>query len=106
MGITYCLILPGLNNSGTEQWQTHWEKDYGFVRIQQKDWDTPVCKDWINTIDAVIAKYPQKEIILIGHSLACCAVVKWAKQYNRIIKGALLVAPSDTEAPSYPPGTS
>jgi predicted alpha/beta hydrolase family esterase len=31
--------------------------------------------------------------------------VRWAEKYKRIIKGALLVAPSDVEAPSYPPGT-
>jgi predicted alpha/beta hydrolase family esterase len=34
-------ILPGLNNSGPQHWQTHWEQLYGFTRIQQMDWDTP-----------------------------------------------------------------
>jgi predicted alpha/beta hydrolase family esterase len=106
MGSNYCFILPGLNSSGPQHWQTYWENEYGFTRIQQADWDTPVCKDWISTVDAFVTKYPLEKNILIGHSLACCTIVKWAQQYNRIVKGALLVAPSDTEAPSYPPGTT
>ena len=99
-------ILPGLNNSGPEHWQTYWEQQYGFTRIQQKDWDTPVCKDWISTIDKAIANHPSEEVVLVGHSLACCTIAHWARQYNRTIKAALLVGPSDVEAPSYPPGTS
>ncbi|MEP6746114.1 MAG: alpha/beta hydrolase [Bacteroidota bacterium] len=101
-----CFILPGLHNSGPQHWQTHWENSYGFTRIQQKDWDTPVADDWIKTIEETIHKYPLNQVMLIGHSLACCTIVKWAQYYNHIIKGALMVAPSDTEAPSYPPGTT
>jgi len=106
MGSNYWFILPGLNNSGPEHWQTHWENEYGFPRIQQRDWDAPVCEEWISTIDAVLAKQPLEKVILIAHSLACCTVVKWAEKYKSSIRGALLVGPSDTEASSYPPGTS
>lgn len=106
MGSNHCFILPGLNNSDPQHWQTHWENEYGFTRIQQKDWDAPLCDEWISTVDSVVTKYPLQEIILIGHSLACCTIIKWAQHYSRVIKGALLVGPSDTEAPSYPPGTT
>jgi len=98
--------VPGLYNSGPQHWQTHWEKEYGFTRIEQKEWETPVCDDWLQTIDAVITQYPLDQVILVGHSLACCTIVRWAERYQRTIKGVLLVAPSDVEAPSYPPGTS
>ena len=98
--------VPGIYNSGPQHWQTHWEKEYGFTRIEQKDWETPVCDDWLQTIDAVVTQYPLDEVILVGHSLACCTIVRWAEKYRRIIKGALLVGPSDVEAPSYPPGTT
>jgi uncharacterized protein len=98
-------ILPGLYNSGPQHWQTHWENEFGFTRIHQADWNTPACKDWISTIDEAVAKHPLEQVVLVAHSLACCTVVHWAKKYRRIIKGALLVAPSDNEAPSYPPGT-
>ena len=106
MGSNYCFILPGLNNSGPEHWQTHWENEHGFTRIQQSDWDNPVAGQWLQTIEKKLSDYPANKIVLIGHSLACCTIVKWAEQYKHIIKAALLVAPSDTEAPSYPPGTS
>lgn len=97
--------LPGLNNSGPQHWQTQWEEEYGFVRIQQKEWDTPKCEDWINAIDTVVTQHPPDQVILVGHSLACCAILRWAARFNRVIKGALLVGPSDVDAPSYPPGT-
>ncbi|AXY78332.1 alpha/beta hydrolase [Paraflavitalea soli] len=99
-------ILPGLNNSGPQHWQTQWETAYGFTRIEQLDWDTPVCEDWINTIDAAVTQHAPHKVILVGHSLACCTIVRWAARYNRVIKGALLVGPSDVDAPSYPPGTT
>ncbi|HWB26619.1 MAG TPA: alpha/beta hydrolase [Chitinophagaceae bacterium] len=99
-------ILPGLNNSGEGHWQTLWQNSYGFTRIEQRDWDNPVCDEWISTIDETLGKYDLQNVILIAHSLANTTVAAWAKKYNRIIKGALLVAPSDTEADTYPPGTT
>jgi predicted alpha/beta hydrolase family esterase len=45
-------------------------------------------------------------VILVTHGLANITVAAWAKKYNLKNKGALLVAPSDTEADSYPPGTT
>jgi len=98
--------LPGLFNSGPQHWQTHWENEYGFIRIEQKDWETPICDNWLQTIDEVVHKHPLEEVVFIGHSLACCTIVRWAEKYKRVVKGALLVAPSDVEAPSYPPGTT
>lgn len=99
-------ILPGLGNSGEQHWQSIWEKQFHFKRVQQKEWGTPVCDDWIKTIDETVCQYQLDKVILVGHSLACTAVAYWAARYNRRIKGALLVAPSDTEAPTYPAGTS
>ena len=103
---SYCFILPGLYNSGPQHWQTRWEERYGFTRIHQQDWDNPDKDDWIHTISEVIAPFPPEQVILIGHSLACITVAHWALRYDRHIKGALLVAPSDVEAPGFPKGTS
>lgn len=99
-------ILPGLGNSGEKHWQTIWENRFDFTRINQRDWDTPVCDEWVDTIQETIIKHNSSNVILIGHSLACTTVAYWAKKYNCKIKGALLVAPSDTEADTYPSGTS
>ncbi len=100
------LILPGLYNSGPQHWQTAWENEYGFIRIQQTNWDTPVCEDWINTLDTAVMQHQPEQVVLVAHSLGCCTIAHWARTYNRAIKGAFLVAPSDTEAPSYPIGTT
>ena len=101
----FFFVLPGLYNSGPAHWQTRWERLYGFTRIHQRDWDAPDKDDWVHTIDEVIAPFPPRQVFLIAHSLACCTVVHWFERYRRPIGGALLVAPSDVEAPSYPPGT-
>lgn len=100
------LIHPGLNNSGPQHWQTRWEQEYDFTRILQQDWDTPVCEDWITALDNTVTRYPLEQVIIVAHSLACATVAHWANRFNRVIKGALLVGPSDVEAPSYPPGTT
>ena len=100
--MTTYFIIPGLGNSGEEHWQTYFESSgNNFLRIQQQEWDAPVCKDWIETIDKAISAYDLSTVILIGHSLGCMAIVHWAKRFNRKIKGALLVAPSDPEAQQY-----
>ena len=100
--MTHYFIVPGLGNSGPEHWQTYFEKTSGnFTRIHQKEWDAPVCKDWIETIDQAVSPYDPSTVILIGHSLGCMTIAHWALQYKRKIKGALLVAPSDPETPHY-----
>jgi uncharacterized protein len=106
MAANYCFILPGLNNSGPGHWQTHWQNEHGYIRIEQSDWNNPVAAVWIQTIEEKLSDYPLDKVVLIAHSLACSAVVKWAGKYRHVIKGALLAGPSDTEAPSYPPCTT
>ena len=96
------LTVPGLYNSGPEHWQSYWERlDARFRRVEQQDWNTPRAKDWIAELDrAVVDAGP--DVLLAGHSLACCTIALWARKYKRTVRGALLVGPSDTEAPSYP----
>jgi len=100
------LIIPGLGNSGPQHWQSLWEKQFNFIRVEQAKWDTPVCDDWIENINNEIKKHNAADVILVGHSLACTTIAYWAQKFNINIKAALLVAPSDTEAESYPPGTT
>lgn len=61
----------------------------------------PDCDEWIATIDEAVVTNDLSNSVLIGHSLGCIAIAQWAKKYRRIIKGAMLVAPSDPEAPIY-----
>jgi predicted alpha/beta hydrolase family esterase len=99
------LLLPGLYNSGDKHWQTHWEDALpDFRRVLQTEWERPVCSDWVETLDRAVAAI-EGDVVLVAHSLACTLVAKWAERYPRPIRGAFLVAPSDTEADSYPSGT-
>ena len=100
------LIIPGLGNSGPQHWQSLWENKFNFTRIEQQEWDTPVCADWIENINSEVSKHDPADVILVGHSLACSTIAYWAQKFNVKIKGALLVGPSDTEADTYPPGTT
>jgi uncharacterized protein len=100
--MTNYFIVPGLGNSGPDHWQTFFESSgSNFQRIVQNEWDAPRCSDWITTLQNTIADYDPATVILIGHSLGCTTIAHWAAQYKTIIKGALLVAPSDIETPVY-----
>ena len=100
--MTNYLIVPGLGNSGPEHWQTYFENSgSNFHRVEQTNWDAPTCADWIAAIDNKISEFDPATVVLIGHSLGCATIAHWAKTYQRTIKGALLVAPSDLEAPQY-----
>ncbi len=102
---TIVLIVPGLYDSGPEHWQSYWEREdpEHVRRVRQKEWQKPQAKDWIAELDrAVVAAGP--DVVLVGHSLGCCTIALWARKCKRAVRGALLVAPSDTEAKSYPKG--
>lgn len=74
------LILPGIGNSGPQHWQTLWQNSHpDFVRVEQRDWDRPVCAEWVAALDAAVrAAGPQA--VLVAHSLGCLAVAHWAAQ--------------------------
>jgi uncharacterized protein len=102
------LILPGLFNSGPEHWQTHWERvDASCQRVEQQEWETPACADWVATLDRVVASL-EAPAVLVGHSSACALVAHWARTappaHRSRILGALLVAPSDPDGDRYPIG--
>lgn len=98
------LIIPGFSGSGKQHWQTLWQKEFGFKRIEQQNWISPICDEWVEAIDNEVKKYDPDNTILVAHSLGCIALSFWAERFNRYIKGALLVAPCDTEAESAPVG--
>ena len=102
--LTRVLLLPGLSDSGPEHWQSHWERsDPSCLRVVQQDWVTPLRSDWVATLEAAVAA-SGSGVVLVAHSAACALVAFWAVASSRVVRGALLVAPSDTEAPSFPAG--
>ena len=98
------LILPGLFDSGPDHWQTRWELAHpSFRRVRQRDWQTPDRSDWVAALDAVISE-SAVPATLVAHSLACSLVAHWAQAHEGPVRGALLVAPADVEAPDFPEG--
>jgi predicted alpha/beta hydrolase family esterase len=98
------LIVPGLYDSGPEHWQSYWERTRGDCeRVQQRDWQTPVRSEWVETLEAAVATM-RAPPVLVAHSTGCATVVHWARATGLKARGALLVGPSDVEAPSYPAG--
>ncbi len=100
---TVYLTVPGVTNSSPQHWQSLWEKEFSdkFRRIEQENWDTPVCSDWINKIETDVQNANSELVVLVAHSLGCTAVAHWVRKFGTKIKGALLVAPSDCEAENY-----
>ena len=104
------LILPGLQSSGPEHWQSYWERrDPSCQRVEQAEWDAPRCADWVSRLDEVVTR-TAGDVALVGHSSACAMVVHWAAAASpdtvRRVRGALLVAPSDPEGANFPQGPS
>lgn len=101
------LILPGWQDSGPKHWQSIWLKKYpNAVKVLQEDWMYPEKQAWVKTLNEHIEKHNDKGIILVGHSLACATIAHWSNEYflktYAKIEGALLVSPSDMDAPNVP----
>lgn len=101
------LIVPGLNDSGPDHWQTHWERDLPRCRkVELGKWDDPHRNTWVNKLNLAIERAGSR-VILVAHSLGCHAVAWWA-EYERPriggpVVGALLVAPPEVEGSGIDP---
>jgi uncharacterized protein len=96
------LIVPGLGNSGPTHWQSLWEAHEGYHRVQQRDWDYPVCSEWMSCLDRAVREAPA-DVLIAAHSLGTLLVTHWLAGTKVRIGGALLVAVPDPEAPGFPP---
>ena len=94
------LILPGWQGSGHQHWQMRWVELYGYQVVEQHDWQRPLRGDWLARLDDVVSDLSEP-VYLVAHSLGCIQVAAWAQVSAQChkVKGALLVAPGDVEAP-------
>lgn len=92
------LLLPGWHGSGPQHWQTLWEQQHGYRRVEQHDWMQPLRGDWIARLEDVVLACDERPV-LVAHSLGCILVAAWASvsRNTQRVKAALLVAPPDTE---------
>ncbi|MFM2054198.1 MAG: hypothetical protein RL456_2235 [Pseudomonadota bacterium] len=98
------LLLPGWLDSGPGHWQAHWAARPGFERVEQDDWVWPRRGDWMARLDEVLLA-DARPALLVAHSLGCQLVAAWAahSRHTARVRGALLVAPPDTEREDMPP---
>jgi predicted alpha/beta hydrolase family esterase len=101
---TALVIVPGLGNSGTDHWQTLWEKGHPHAaRVQQRDWDHPDRNGWIAALDETV-RHTGGPVALVTHSLACALVAHWALGHDtRPVRAAFLVSPSDVDSSEHTP---
>ncbi len=90
--------IPGLYGSGPDHWQTHWEKLYGYTRIEQADWNNPDYNKWYNNLFEKISSSGEQSVVLVAHSLGCHLIAKSYPQLKQWIKGIFFVAPPDLDA--------
>jgi uncharacterized protein len=103
------LLVPGLYNSGPDHWQSIWQANHPeYHRVQQENWETPRCSDWVRTLHRAICSIGNP-VVLAAHSLGCPTIAHYAAGHadaeGRVI-GAFLVAPTDVEASTFPSGSS
>jgi predicted alpha/beta hydrolase family esterase len=101
------VIVPGLHGSGAGHWQAIWRTEYPNWRwVEQRDWESPECSEWVDRLDVVVADCPGR-VVIVAHSLGCMAFAHWASfardQVRLKVEGAFLVAPADVERESSLP---
>lgn len=92
------ITIPGWHGSSENHWQTLWEKRYGFIRLEQHDWEQPLRGDWVARLEDVVLEQ-SVPCVLLAHSLGCMLVASWAaysKNTNKV-KAVMLVAPADVQ---------
>jgi predicted alpha/beta hydrolase family esterase len=102
MNSSNVLLLPGWYNSGPTHWQSLWEAQHGYVRVQQHDWERPLRGDWQIQLEETLLACDTDNtgpVVLVAHSLGCILVAAWAAHSRNThrVQGALLVAPGDAE---------
>lgn len=100
-------LLPGWLNSDPGHWQSLWQEQFGYARVEQADWEWPLRGDWMARLDEVLlddADLADAPALLVAHSLGCQLVAAWAahSRHTHRVLGALLVAPPDTERSDMP----
>ncbi len=97
------LLMPGINNSGPDHWQSHWERAYpAFRRIQAPNWDRPVCSDWVAAIERTVCTVDEPPVI-VAHSLGCLPLAEWAMQAEPgAVRAAMFVSIPDPLGPNFP----
>jgi len=91
------LVIPGLNGSGPDHWQSWLETLIpDSVRVNQDDWGTPNLVIWAERVQEE-AERARERVLMIAHSFGCLAAVEVASRRPDLVAALMLVAPADPE---------
>jgi len=96
------LLVPGLDNSGPDHWQSRWERRLPTVRrIEQDSWSHPVRAAWVDRIVEAVAR-AERPVVLVGHSLGVIAIAHAAPKLpmGRVVGGFLVAPPGEAATES------
>jgi uncharacterized protein len=91
------LVIPGLNDSGPEHWQSWLQGHFSrrAVRVEQSDWASADLAHWAQGIEMTLARHPKSRWVAVAHSFGCLALLRFLAQGGEGIHSTLLVAPAD-----------
>jgi predicted alpha/beta hydrolase family esterase len=93
------LIVPGLRDHVAQHWQTLLASCLPKVRtVAPMGRDNLDCPARVDAIEEMTSSI-DGPIILVAHSGGVIAVVHWAQQTRRAVRGALLATPADFDQP-------
>lgn len=105
------VIIPGIDGSDAQHWQSLWEADWGAqaTRIAPASWSEPSWEDWQEAISAAVgqsatttsASAGDERPVLVAHSLGCLAAAAWMQAHPGAAVGFLVAVP-DPAGPRFP----
>ena len=90
-------IVPGLNGSEPEHWQSWFERHLpNCVRVVQGDWEKPDLPRWSAKLRSELNRTPGR-VFIVAHSFGCLAAAQTAFDCRELVAGVMLVAPADPD---------
>jgi predicted alpha/beta hydrolase family esterase len=69
------LMIPGIDDSGADHWQTHWERELRATRIGPESWSEPQESDWL----AAITAKASAGTVLVAHINTASNLGRWVE---------------------------
>ncbi|MBC2589813.1 RBBP9/YdeN family alpha/beta hydrolase [Rhodococcus aetherivorans] len=93
------VLVPGFVPLTADHWQCLLAEKWEKARIVAPPGCAPLSRTaWVEALEAVLAGIAGP-VVLVAHGAGVLTTVHWARQPNRPVDGALLVAPPDFELP-------
>ena len=78
------LLLPGWQNSEPAHWQSRWEAQHGYQRVEQHDWMRR-CGRLDRPAEELVVD-ADGPVVLVAHSLGCILTAWWAAHSQHTAK--------------------